>query len=92
MRLSLIAFLAFCISAQVAAHDRLPLGDGKVSDIPSRGYVMACRLHMPPGRAPGAFRTGEWIADGAWDPDGKPIVEGMLIRLRPTTIRPCGRI
>jgi hypothetical protein len=54
----------------------LPLGDGKLSAVPKRGYVMACSTRFPGGG--GAHRAGEWIKDGRWNPSGKPVVEGRV--------------
>lgn len=62
----------------VHAHEsntRLPLGDGKISTSPQKGYVMACSTRFGGG---GAQRVGEWIQDGTWKPAGKPVVEGMV--------------
>lgn len=72
---SLILVLGGAAEAHKAST-RLPLGDGKVSSEPRRGYVMACRTGRGPGG--GAFRDGEWIGGGTWDPDAKPIVEGNV--------------
>jgi hypothetical protein len=57
---------------------RLPLGDGKVSTAPQRGYVLACSQNFPGGG--GAHRVGEWISktDGTWSPSAKPQVEGRV--------------
>jgi hypothetical protein len=51
-----------------------PLGDGKISTTPRRGFVMACQSRFPGGG--GAHRVGEWIAEGKWDRNKKPNVEG----------------
>jgi hypothetical protein len=64
------------LAAQAYAHP-LPLGDGRVSEAPRAGYIMACQGFMP--GAPGAHRAGEWIANGTWDPAGKPVVEGEVV-------------
>jgi len=61
------------IAAPVPAHD-LPLGDGRASNAPRAGYVMTCQAFF--AGAPGAFRAGDWIANGRWDPARKPVVEG----------------
>jgi YHYH protein len=58
------------------AHDKLPLGDGKISAESKSGYVMACQTHFPGGG--GAHRSGPWISDGYWDPSAKPRVEGSV--------------
>lgn len=54
----------------------LPLGDGKISASPRKGYVYACQSRFPGGG--GAFRTGSWIRGGTWTPDEKPQVEGHV--------------
>jgi hypothetical protein len=76
-----LGILAWAVLAGAASahegHARLPLGDGKVSQTPQRGYVMACPMRGGPG--PGAFRAGEWIGGGTWDPDAKPFVEGEVM-------------
>jgi len=66
---------AACLATAAPAHD-LPLGDGRASSAPRVGYVMTCRAFM--GNAPGAFRSGDWIANGRWDPTRKPVVEGEV--------------
>ncbi len=80
---SLLALAAVCIGtiplpslAHGSAHT-LPLGDGKISQTPQRGYVMACNTRFPGGG--GAHRAGEWIKDGYWDPKAKPVVEGQVL-------------
>jgi hypothetical protein len=73
--------LALCLTALLSqnalAHGaRLPLGDGKISAAPQRGYVMACQSLFPGGG--GAHRVGSWIKDGYWTPAEKPQVEGSV--------------
>lgn len=62
--------------------NRLPLGDGKISAEPRRGYVMTCNTRGPGGfpGGGGAHRLGEWIDKAAltWDPSAKPQVEGNV--------------
>ena len=54
----------------------LPLGDGKVSAEPQRGYVYAC---PQPISNLGAFRQGPWIrGDGTFDLTAKAIVDGSV--------------
>ncbi len=53
-----------------------PLGDGKISNQPKRGSVMACNSRFP-GRG-GAHRVGEWVRNGYWYPEEKPVVEGNV--------------
>jgi hypothetical protein len=62
---------------ETSAPRALPLGDGKVSTLPKRGYVMACNSRFPGGG--GAHRTGEWIRDQQWYPGEKPQVEGNVL-------------
>ncbi|MGB3691674.1 MAG: YHYH protein [Spirulinaceae cyanobacterium] len=52
------------------------LGDGKISNQPKRGSVMACQSMFPGGG--GAHRVGEWIKNGYWYPEEKPMVEGRI--------------
>jgi hypothetical protein len=61
------------VLAQLSA---LPLGDGKISDVPQKGYVFACPL-PPPG--PGAHRVGAWIQGDTWLPGQKIAVSGQVI-------------
>jgi hypothetical protein len=75
MRYLLAASLIW--SGVAVAHERLPLGDGKFSPQPRRGYVMACDTRFPGGG--GAHKTGDWVAQGSWDPSAKPYVEGNVL-------------
>ena len=72
------ALLLIATSAVQAHETDLPLGDGKVSASPKRGYVFSCQQHFNPN-APGAFRAGPWIAGDHWTRDGKPQVEGNVV-------------
>jgi YHYH protein len=80
MRPFCFLLLILCASQSIWAHaeqsGQLPLGDGKLSAVPKRGYVMACQTRFPGGG--GAHRAGDWIKDGSWDPALKPIVEGVV--------------
>jgi hypothetical protein len=67
--------VAFCVALGVAQLVSLPLGDGKISDTPQRGFVFACPL-PPPG--PGAHRVGEWIQGDTWIPGQKITVSGEV--------------
>ncbi|MDP2529800.1 MAG: YHYH protein [Candidatus Palauibacterales bacterium] len=53
----------------------LPLGDGHVSDHPSRGDVYACRATF---RGGGARHAGPWFHGDLWDPGEKPHVSGHV--------------
>lgn len=66
---------AAALASSLAAHE-LPLGDGRASSVPRAGYVMTCEAFR--SGAPGAFRSGDWIANGQWDPARKPVVEGEV--------------
>jgi hypothetical protein len=76
---------------------RLPVGDGKVSAEPKRGYVYAC----PQGAngVGGAQAQGPWIrADGTFDFTQKTVVRGavlwpahrLAVTLEPSTLRVTG--
>jgi hypothetical protein len=66
-------------SAAAASAGTLPLGDGKVSTEPRRGYVFSCQQQFP-SNAPGAFRDGPWIdvAAKTWSPADKIAVQGEV--------------
>jgi hypothetical protein len=57
----------------------LPLGDGKTSTAPRKGYVFSCQTSFP-ANAPGAFRAGPWIDEDAktWTPSEKIAVQGSV--------------
>jgi YHYH protein len=73
-----LVLMSLCLVEPAFAHDtakdRRPLGDGKVSHEPKRGYVFACSTRFPGGG--GAHRVGDWVKDGFWWPAMKPVVEG----------------
>jgi hypothetical protein len=54
---------------------QLPLGDGKASTSPQRGYIYACRTQFPGG---GPTGDGPWIdqATETWDATSKVTVDG----------------
>jgi len=62
----------FCLPCLPAAGHLLPLGDGKISTSPRRGYLMSCVRHW---RRPPAH-GGPWIQGRFWDPSEKPSVQG----------------
>ncbi len=82
----LLSLFVFCVSVTVFlstlfvwAHEiqtPLPLGDGKLSNIPKSGYLMSCTNNFRQG--PGASKTGSWVSRESWFPDRKPIVEGEI--------------
>src|ERR1700682_1519659 len=52
----------------------LPIGDGKLAQTPTKGYLMPCG-QGPGGRGGGAFRDGSWIHHGGdWGWASKPLV------------------
>jgi len=53
----------------------LPLGDGRVSSDPRRGYVMSC---MTTFRGGGAQNAGPWIHGQTWDLTEKISVQGRV--------------
>jgi len=80
----IITFLCFILGTQFAnAHESgqvamldvhaLPLGDGKISNEPRRGYVYAC---MSSFRSGGARHAGRWIHGATWDETQKIQVQG----------------
>jgi YHYH protein len=84
--LSLIALVALtvtvvkncCAQAQrveVLDPRALPLGDGKVSSGPRRGYVYSCVSQF---RGGGAQHAGDWIRGSVWDSTGKIHVQGEV--------------
>src|ERR1700728_3331266 len=80
MKRLLIALLSIVLAGGAAAHEvdltRLPLGDGKLSTAPKKGWIWACRIDPDAG---GAFRDGPWIRpDGTYDFTRKPTVSGEV--------------
>lgn len=63
-------------AASAHGPERLPLGDGKITDHPARGHVMSCKRWFWGGV--GAHRLGEWIREGHWHPGEKPVVSGSV--------------
>jgi hypothetical protein len=53
----------------------LPLGDGKVSAEPRRGYVFSCQTRF---RGGGAQHAGDWIHGSTWDATKKIAVQGEV--------------
>jgi hypothetical protein len=53
----------------------LPLGDGKVSNVPERGYVFSCNMDF---RSGGAKHVGDWINGLTWDEGRKIYVQGNV--------------
>lgn len=65
-------------TVQALAHD-LPLGDGKISSTPKKGYLMACQTHFP-SSGHGAQSHGDWLNEHnkTWNPALKPVVDGSV--------------
>jgi hypothetical protein len=59
--------------ADVLDPHALPLGDGKVSAEPRRGYVYSCMTQF---RGGGAQHAGDWIHGSTWDATRKTWVQG----------------
>jgi hypothetical protein len=76
MGLMLFALCNLALSA-LAVSELLALGDGKISSQPQVGYVFSCQQRFN-ANAPGAFRAGEWIQNGFWQPDKKIQVQGSV--------------
>jgi hypothetical protein len=82
--LATAAVMALSGPPAASAHDEggadlthLPLGDGKLSTGPKRGYIWACRVDPQGG---GAFRNGPWIhSDGTYDFTRKAVVSGHVV-------------
>jgi len=53
----------------------LPLGDGKISTTPQRGFVMVCNTNL---HGPGAQAAGPWIHGDTWDLTEKTSVQGRI--------------
>jgi hypothetical protein len=83
--------VAVCLAAVIATPafadgnhiDRLdprhlPLGDGRISTTPVRGYVMSCRTRFNPNAA-GAQVNGPWIHGATWDLTEKFAVQGRVV-------------
>ncbi len=83
MRIGLlgIAFTS-ALAVPALAHSidlhRLPLGDGKISHAPKRGWIWACHVNPMGG---GAYRDGPWINEqaGTFDLTAKVAVRGHVM-------------
>ena len=89
MRIAILIFRAFALlavagvgvsesRAQAGRIDvldprALPLGDGRVSVEPKRGFVYSCLTQF---RGGGAQHTGDWIQGSTWDATRKIRVQG----------------
>jgi hypothetical protein len=54
----------------------LPLGDGKYTSSPKKGYIYSCNTRF---HGVGAFKDGTWIEDDVWDPSEKVTVDGEVV-------------
>ncbi len=74
-------FAVVALTAATAAHEvdlrKLPLGDGKISKAPKKGWIWACRVDPQAG---GAQRVGPWINEkaGTFDMTAKIVVRGAV--------------
>jgi hypothetical protein len=75
---SFVALLGVVLPGPAAFAHSLPLGDGKVSTSPKKGYVYSCSQDF--SRNVGAHASGDWINEsaGTWDPERKPVVDGAV--------------
>lgn len=77
----LLPIAVFCAAAGAGAAEKtgrldvtaLPLGDGKISSGPMRGYVYSCTTHF---RGGGAQHSGDWLEPDSWDATRKIHVQG----------------
>jgi hypothetical protein len=78
LRLGLVFFAVLAASAQAVDRTKLPLGDGKVSSAPKRGWAYSCQRADPQGG--GAQQAGPWIDEDAktWDSTAKIAVQGSV--------------
>lgn len=70
---TLMALLTLDASAHAVDEKHIPLGDGKISSMPAKGYVMACEI---PHGGGGAHHAGQWINGNTWDATRKIFVRG----------------
>lgn len=78
-RRAAVGAVAALLTAAVprAAHgQRLPLGDGHVTDHPAAGNVYSCRATF---RGGGARHAGAWLHGDTWNPLEKPHVTGRVL-------------
>ncbi len=81
LKIGLILFGLTGLNVFAHSPDKLPLGDGKLSNEPKVGYIWNCDTRNPNilGRGMvGAHREGFWIdkQNKTWDSTIKPMVEG----------------
>lgn len=56
---------------------KLPMGDGKISTSPQKGYVYSCQTQFSTQKA-GAEHTGDWVNGDTWDLTKKLMVQGSV--------------
>jgi YHYH protein len=72
----LLSAFAGALVPSAASAQRLPLGDGHVTDHPAAGNVYSCRETFRTG---GARHAGPWFHGDTWDPTEKPHVSGSVL-------------
>jgi hypothetical protein len=70
-----IGVAASAVQTDLLDPRALPLGDGKVSAEPRRGYVYSCATQF---RGGGAQHAGDWIRGSTWDATKKIQVRGDI--------------
>jgi hypothetical protein len=81
LSVAVVSIISMLCSTRLGAHTdvldarALPLGDGKVSTSPRRGYVFACNTAFHGG---GAQHAGAWIHGSTWDVTSKLAVQGEV--------------
>jgi hypothetical protein len=75
LALAAAALACHAQSSRIDALDprALPLGDGRISAEPKRGFVFSCQSRF---RGGGAQHAGDWIHGSTWDSTRKVIVRG----------------
>lgn len=81
----LFGILMLLYPQSLLAHEidltRLPVGDGRVSNAPTKGSIYACQARFNPN-APGAHQTGDWMnGDGTFDLTKKVTVDGEVFHV-----------
>lgn len=56
---------------------KLPLGDGKLSTSPKKGYVYSCQTQFSAQKA-GAEHTGDWVDGDTWNLNKKLTIQGSV--------------
>lgn len=74
-RTTALAAATVVLAFAAGAHE-LPVGDGRISQSPSRGDVFACQTTF---RGGGARHAGDWFHGQTWNPLEKPHVAGRVM-------------